>query len=327
MHSFIVKRLITSATVGLALVATASIGQTFPSQPLRIIVPYTAGGAGDAIARPLSQGLAELLGQPVLIDNRPGASTIVGAEVVAKSAPDGHTMFLSAGTALVVNPAAFKTLPYDAVKDFAAVARVVANYHLIVARKGFAPNNIPELVALAKSKPGTISYGTTGYGSSPHFAGMLVESRADIKMLHVPYKGISQVVTDLLGETVDISAVGPSAVTSQVKAGKLKPLVATSEKRMAAYPDVPTMQELGYTGFTSGTWYVIMVRAGTPVAIVNRLNRDINAVLQRPAVKALLEAEAFAVEGTSSPAETAKFIADEYVKWGKIVRDAKIKFD
>ena len=316
-----------SASVALSVFPSPSIGQTFPAKLLKLVVPWPAGGAADVFARPLSQGLGELLGQTVVVENRPGASTIIGTEMVARSAPDGYTLLVASSSALALNPAGYKKLPYDAVKDFVAIAKVVSNYHLIVARKGFAPNNIAELVALAKAKPGGVSYGSTGYGSPTHFGGMLLESMAGVKMLHVPYKGISPVVTDLLGETLDISAVGPSAVTSQVKAGRLKALAATSEKRLPSYPDVPSMHELGYIGFTSGTWYVIVARAGTPAPIVNRLNRDINAVLQRPAVKALLEAEAFTVEGNLSPAEVTKFIADEYSKWGKIVRDANIQFD
>ena len=327
-NGHLVKPLLLAAWMaGLCLSASPSIAQTFPSQPLRLVVPYTAGGAADVAARPLAQGLQELLGQPVLLENKPGASTIVGAEYVARSVPDGHTMLLATGTTLAVNPAAYKKLPYDPVKDFAAVAKVVSNYHLIVARKGFGPNTMAETIALAKSKPGSINYGSTGMGSPTHFAGMLVESMAKVKMVHVPYKGISQVVTDLLGENLDISAAGPSAVTSQVKAGKLKTLAATSEGRLPSYPDVPSMHELGYKGFTSGAWYVIVVRAGTPAPIVNRLNRDINTILQRPAVKTMLQKEEYFVEGNQTPAQVTKYIAGEHAKWGKIVRDAKIQFD
>ena len=312
--------------VALTLATLPCFAQSLPSQ-VRLIVPFTAGGAADVAARPVAQGMQELLGVPVLLENRAGANTIVGAEAVARSAPDGSMLLFSTGSALAVNPAAYKKLPYDAQKDFAAVAKVVSNYHVIVARKGFAPNTIAELVALAKSKPGAVNYGSTGIGSPTHFAGMLMETSANIQMVHVPYKGISQVVTDLLGETLDISAAGPSAVTSVVKAGKLKVLAATSPGRLPTYPDIPSMQELGYAGFTSGAWYVVVARAGTPEATVNRMNRDINTVLQRPAVKATLEREEFFVDGNLSPAQTAKFIADEYVKWGKIIRDAKIQFD
>jgi len=157
-----------TASVGIAALPSPSIAQTFPTHPLKLVVPYTAGGTADVIARGVSQGLGELLGQPVLIENRPGANTIVGAEAVARSAPDGHTLLLCTGSALAVNPAAYKTLPYDAVKDFAAIAKAVSNYHLIVARKGLGPNNIAELVALAKSKPAVVSYGSSGIGSPPH---------------------------------------------------------------------------------------------------------------------------------------------------------------
>jgi tripartite-type tricarboxylate transporter receptor subunit TctC len=310
----------------LTLASAACIAQALPSQ-VRLIVPFTAGGAADVAARPVAQGMQELLGVPVLLENRAGANTIVGAEAVARSAPDGSMLLFSTGSALAVNPAAYKKLPYDAQKDFAAVAKVVSNYHVIVARKGFAPNTIPEVVALAKSKPGAVNYGSTGIGSPTHFAGMLFETSANIQMVHVPYKGISQVVTDLLGETLDISAAGPSAVTSVVKAGKLKVLAATSPGRLPTYPDIPSMQELGYAGFTSGAWYVVVAKAGTPESTINRMNRDINTVLQRPAVKAMLEREEFFVDGNLSPAQTAKFIGDEYVKWGKIIREAKIQFD
>ena len=315
-----------AAIASRAFAAAPAFGQNLPSQ-IRLIVPFTAGGAADVAARPVAQGMQELLGVPVLLENRAGANTIIGAEAVARSAPDGSMQLFSTGSALAVNPAAYKKLPYDAVKDFAAVAKVVSNFHVIVARKGFGPNNIAELVALAKSKPGAVNYGSTGIGSPTHFAGMLIETSANIQMVHVPYKGISQVVTDLLGETLDISAAGPSAVTGVVKAGKLKVLAATSPKRLPTYPDAPSMQELGYAGFTSGAWYVVVARAGTPEATINRLNRDINAVLQRPAVKAMLEREEFFIDGNLTPAQTAKFVADEYTKWGKIIRDAKIQFD
>ena len=306
------------------MIATA---QAYPAQPLKLIVPYTAGGAADVIARQLSQGLAEALGQSVLIDNRPGANTIVAAEVTARSAPDGYTLLLAGSSTVALNPAGYKSLPYDVARDFAPVARVVSNYHLIVSRKGFAPNNVAEFVALAKKKPDSVSYGSTGVGSPTHLSALLIEAMAGVKMLHVPYKGISQVVTDLLGESVDIAASAPTAVISQVKAAKLKGLAATSEARLPTYPDVPTMSELGYKGFSSGAWYVIVVRAGTPAAVLARLNRDINRVLQQAGARKVLEAEAFTVDAPSTQAETLQFIGAETQKWAKVIRDAKLQFD
>ena len=308
-------------------VPITATAQSYPTQPLKLIVPYTAGGAADVIARQLSQGLGESLGQSVLIDNRPGANTIVGAEVTARSAPDGYTLLLAGSSTVVLNPAGYKSLPYDVARDFAPVARVVSNYHLIVSRKGFAPNNVAEFVALAKKKTDSVSYGSTGVGSPMHLSALLIESMAGVKMLHVPYKGISQVVTDLLGESVDIAAAAPTAVISQVKAAKLKGLAATYETRLTSYPDVPTMSELGYKGFTSGAWYVIVVRAGTPAAVLARLNRDINRVLQQPGARKVLEAEAFTVDAPSTQAETLQFISAETQKWAKVIRDAKLQFD
>lgn len=314
---------------GITLLAAASVSwsQAWPTRPLKIIVPYTAGGAADVVARQVTIYLGESLGQPVVLENRAGANTIVGAEFVARSAPDGYTMLLAGSSTLALNTAGYKSLPYDAMKDFTHVAKIVSNYHLIAARKGFAPSTIPEVVALARKKPDSVSYGSTGVGSPTHFAGLLLESMAGIKMLHVPYKGISQVVNDLLGESVDIAASAPTAVIPNIRAGKLKALASTSEKRLPAYPDVPSMWELGYTGFTTGAWYVIDVRVGTPAAIVNRLNKDINAALQQPVIRKVLENEAFAIDGNLTPAETTKWVADEIQKWGKIVRDAKLSFD
>ncbi len=321
------------ATTGLVsgalmLAALAPVqAQNYPVRTVRIIVPFAPGGAADAIARPLSQSLGESLGQSVVVENRAGANTIVAAEFVARSAPDGHILFLASSSTLALNTAGYKKLPYDAMKDFVHTAKVVSNYHLIVARKGFAPNTMAETVALARKKSDGVSYASTGIGSPTHFAGLLIESMAGVKMLHVPYKGIALVVNDLLGEQVDISASAPSAVIPHIKAGKLKALASTSPKRLPAYPDVASMWEMGYTGFTTGAWYVLSIRAGTPAAIVNRLNKDTNAALQQPATRKLLEAEAFSVDGDLTPAETTKFVADEIQKWSKIVRDANIQFD
>ena len=315
-----------SGVLLLAALAPAQ-AQNYPVRPLRIIVPFSPGGAADAVARPLSQSLGESLGQSVVVENRAGANTIVAAEFVARSAPDGHILFLASSSTLALNTAGYSKLPYDAMKDFAHAAKVVSNYHLIVGRKGFAPNTMAETVALAKKKPDSVSYASTGIGSPTHFAGLLIESMGGVKMLHVPYKGIALVVNDLLGEQVDISASAPSAVIPHIKAGKLKALASTSPKRLPAYPDVASMWEMGYTGFTTGAWYVLSIRAGAPAAIVNRLNKDTNAALQQPAIRKLLEAEAFSIDGDLTPAETTKFVADEIQKWSKIVRDANLRFD
>jgi tripartite-type tricarboxylate transporter receptor subunit TctC len=319
-----IPQILTATTLALPLLAQA---QGYPSQPIRFVVPYAAGGAADVVARQIAQHLTEALKQPAVLENKPGANTIVGAEYVARSSPDGHTLLLAGSSTLALNPAGYKKLSYDSLKDFVHIAKAVSNYHLIAARKGFAPSTIPELVALAKKKADGVSYASTGIGSPTHFAGLLIESMAGVKMVHVPYKGISQVVTDLLGENVDFSAAAPTAVIAQIRAGKLKALAATSPTRLPSYPEAPTMQELGFAGFTSGAWYTVSARAGTPAAIVARLNTEVNRGLNLPAAKKLLESQAFAVDGDLTTAQTTKFVADEIQKWGKIVRDANISFE
>ena len=237
---------------------TISYAQSFPSQPLRLIIPYAPGGATDVIARPLANGLGELLGQSVILDHRPGANTIIGAERAARAPADGHTLLLATVSTLAVNPTAYKNIPYDVVRDFEPIAKVASSYHVIVARKGLQANSVKELIALARAKPGTVSYGTTGVGSSLHFAMILLESAAGIKLLHVPYKGSAPVVTALLGEQIDISPIGPASAAGTIRDGRLKALAATSGKRFSAYPDVPTMIELGFPNFTTGAWYCVV---------------------------------------------------------------------
>lgn len=291
-----------------------------------MIVPFPSGGPTDSIGRPISRSLADTLGQPVILDNRPGANSILGADLTAQSAPNGYTMLLGTISTLALNPAGYKSLPYDPMKDFAHVSKLVSSYHLIVARKGLAANTVGELVALAKKAPGSVSFGTTGIGSSGHFAYLMMEAAAGVKMLHVPYRGAAQVVTDLLSENVDITSAGPAVLIPQVRAGKLKALASTSEKRLPAYTDVPSMVELGYKGFITGGWYAMSMRAGTPAAIVSRLNAEINTTLHKPAVKTALEAEGFSVDADLTPEQTTKFVYDEIQKWGKLVRDNNISF-
>lgn len=301
--------------------------QNFPTQPLRLIVPYAPGGATDVIARPLANGLGEALGQNVLIDHRPGANTIIGAEATARAQPDGHTLLLATVSTLGVNPTAYKNIPYDVVKDFEPIAKVASSYHVIVARKGLPANSVKELIALARAQPGTVSYGTTGVGSSLHFAILLLESATGVKMLHVPYKGSAPVVTALLGEQIDISPIGPASAAGTIRDGRLKALAATSEKRFSAYPDVPTMIELGFPNFTTGAWYCIVTRSGLPVATAERLNRESNRVLQQPALRKALDAEGVTLEGNLTRAELGKFIVSEMRKWEKIIRDANIQLE
>lgn len=303
------------------------LAQSWPGRPLRVIVPYPPGGPTDSIARPITQGLTELLGQSAYMEHRPGANSILGADLVAHSAPDGYTMLLATISAMALNPAGYAKLPYDAMKDFTHISKLASSYHLIVARKGFPANNMAELIAYAKKNPGRVSFGTTGIGSSGHIACLMLESVAGVKLLHVPYKGAAIVLTDLLSENVDIHAGGPAPLIPQVKAGKIKAYASTSEKRLAAYPDVPSMTELGYKGYITGGWYSMSVRAGTPSAIASRLNGEINSILNRPAVKSALEVESFSVDADMNLEQTAKFMQEEFNKWGRLIRQNNISFE
>ena len=299
----------------------------YPSRPLRMIVPFPPGGGTDILGRTVAQALGDSLGQSVLIDNRPGANTIIGAELTARATPDGYTLLLAPVTTLAINPGAYAKLPYDAVKDFAPVARLASNYQVISARLDFPARNLAELVKLAKDKPGTITYGSTGNGAPTHFGGVLLEMMAGIKMVHVPYKGNSQVLADLVGGQVDLHWVGPASVQGLVKAGKVKLLAATSDKRLWNFPDLPTVSEGGYAGYTSGAWYAVVTRAGTPRPVVERLNREINTLLAKADVKVSLEKDGFIIDGGGSPADTAAFIAAEIKKWAVLTREAGVKFD
>ena len=312
---------------GMVMTTTPASAQAFPTRPLRLVVPFPPGGGTDNLARPVAQSVGDALGQPILVDNRAGGNTIIGAEFVARSAPDGYTLLLAGMTTLVLNAATYDKLPYDAIRDFAPIARLAANYQVVVTRAGFAPRNLAEMVALAKSKPGTITYASTGNGSPGHFGGVNLEAAAGIKLVHVPYKGNAPAISDMLAEQVDFALFGPSSVQALVKAGKLKVISAAAPARFAAFPDVPTATESGYAGYTSGTWYGVAARAGTPGAIIDRLNREINRALQLRAVKAALEKEGFEVDAGTSPQELARYIAEETRMWTKIARNAKIELD
>lgn len=322
-------RTLISALTALALLVAASsaFAQPYPSRPLRLIVPFPPGGGADILGRTIAQALGETVNQSVLVDNRAGANTIVGAEIAARASPDGYTLLLAPVTTLAVNPAAYSKLPYDPAKDFAPLARIASNYHVVAVRLGFAPNTLAELVTLAKAKPGSITYGSVGNGSPSHFGPVLLETMAGISMLHVPYKGNSQVLADLVGGQVDIHFVGPPSVQGLVKAGKLKVLAATSEKRLPTFPDLPTISESGYAGFTSGAWYAMVTRAGTPAANIDSMNRALNTAMNLPAVKASLDKDGYISDAGATPAQTTAFIAAEIKKWARLTKDAGVKFD
>jgi len=303
--------------VAAALVASVTaVAQAYPARPVRVIVPLAPGGGSDYTARFIGARLSERLGQPVVVDNRPAASGIVGTDLVAKAAPDGYTLLLVFSTH-AQSAQLFKKLPYDPIKDFAPVTEVFATPLVLLVHPSQPIKTIKELVAYAKEHPGKLNYGTSGPGSSPHLMTELLNSMAGIQMTHVPYKGVASVMTALLGGELQIAYSNPVTGAPLWKAGKLRPLGMSGLKRSEAFPEIPTIDETGVPGYEALIWYGFMAPAKTPGAVVDRLHRDVVSVLKMPEVRQTLVAQGNDVIG-NTPAEFAAFINKEADKWGAL---------
>lgn len=316
-------RTILVALVGIAL-APAALAQTWPARSLRIVVPFAAGGATDAVARTLGQALGETLGQTVVIDNRAGAAGALGADLVAKAPPDGYTLLMATTSTHAVLPVLQPKLAYDPMRDFALVSLVARAPNVLIAGPGLAANNVAELIALARAKPDTLNFASSGTGTITHLIGELFKSQAGIRVTHVPYKSGVQSVPDVMSGQV--AYLFDSIVWSlpQIKAGKLKGLAITSSKRSALAPDLPTVAEQGLPGFEGTTWLAIAAPAGTPTEVVNRLQSEIARHLASPDVRQKLAAQGAEAE-SSTPAELAALIRGDMARWGKVIRDAGVK--
>jgi tripartite-type tricarboxylate transporter receptor subunit TctC len=316
---------LTFAFITAATTVTTASAQQYPTKPIRMVVPLAAGGPGDVLTRALAQKLAEQTGQSVIVDNRPGANTNVGTEFVAKAAPDGYTLLVS-GNPLTTNPALYATLAYDPIRDFAPVTLFGLTPLLLVVHPSLPVNNTRELIALARSKPGQLHYGSAGNGSALHLAGEMLNTGAQIKLQHVPYKGVTNAFSDLLGGQISIMFPGAPIALPQVKAGKLRALGVTSAKRSAALPDLPPLQEAGLPGYDVSVWYGVLAPAGTPAAVIARLHAELTKIIQLADIRerwASLGAEPL----QSTPAEFAAFLKADVVKWAKVVRAAGVKID
>ena len=305
--------------------ANATAQQSYPSKPVRIVSPFAPGGGNDNICRIVAPRLAESLKQQVIIDNRPGANGIVGTEVAARSAPDGYTIVLiPSGHA--VNATLYKKLPYDSIRDFSAIT-LVASSPLVVAMHPSVPTkNVKELVALAKARPGQLTYGSAGVGSSGHLAGALFETLTGTKMVHVPYKGMGLVMTDLMGGQVSLTFGTSASVIPQVRAGRLRALATTGPQRSPALADIPTVAESGVPGYEASLWYGLVGPARIPPEIVQRLNTEVVGVLKQAAVR-----ERFAAEGVdvrySTPDEFTRLLASDVERWAKVVQRAGVRLE
>jgi tripartite-type tricarboxylate transporter receptor subunit TctC len=315
---------------GLMLCVSLACGtasaQTYPSKPIRMIVPFTPGGSTDILARALGQKLNEAWKQPVIVENRPGAGGSIGAELVAKAPPDGYTLLMGHIGTLAVNPTFYPKLPYDAVKSFAPVALIASVPNVLVVHPSVPANNVMELVVLAKAKPGQLNYSSGGNGSAAHLAMEYFKLQTGTDIVHVPYKGTSPAVTDVVAGQVSMTMTGAPAVVPQVQAGKLRALGVSSTKRLAAFPQLPTIAEAGVKGFDATQWYGVVAPAKTPADIVKKLNGEIRTIMQSPEMQERLRTEG-AIATVSTPEEFEKFIASEIARWGTVIKTAGMRPD
>ena len=304
----------------LAVFSAGSLSQTYPSRPIRLVVPLSPGGFADTPARMLAPRLSEQLGKQVFIENKPGAGGTIGAEFVAKSAPDGHTLVMTGSTHLISSHL-YKRLPYDALKDFTHITMMASGpYVLVVNPQKLPVASVKELIGAAKSQPGKIDYASSGNGSSQHLTGALFNSMAGVELNHVPYKGSGPAMQDLLAAQVSVSFAGVPNVLGHVRAGKLRALAVTTPKRWSELPEVPTLAEAGVAGYEATLWLSISGPAGMPAPIVERLYAEISKALRDPELQANFRTggvEALAMP----PDELARYMRAENEKWGKVVRD------
>jgi tripartite-type tricarboxylate transporter receptor subunit TctC len=311
----------------LAMAGTAGAADSapWPSHPVKLVVPFAPGGFTDVTARILGQKLSEALGQQFVIENKPGAGSTIGSDLVAKAPPDGYTL-LMVSTTHVISPWIYKHLPYDPIKSFTVVGKLVDSPYVLLVHPKVQARNVREFIALAKAHPEEIHYASSGNGSSQHLMGGLFAAMTGAPIKHVPYKGSSGAATDLVAGVVESSFAGMPNALAQVPAGRLKALAVTTARRAPQLPDVPTMQEAGVPGYDASVWLALLAPAGTPPEIVRRLNSEIARLMVQPDIrKTLLDA---GVEPTpSTPEEMSAYMAQEMARWGKVVKDAGIRIE
>lgn len=316
---------VTAASVLLLAAVDDSQAQTFPTRPIRIIAPYVPGGGVDFVARTIAQKLPEFIGQQVIVENRPGGGTNIGSELVARAAPDGYTLLLG-GVPNTVNVSLFKKLAYDVIRDFAPVVQTTTAPNILAVHPSVPAKSVKELIALAKSRPGELTFASAGIGSSNHLSGEMFRITAHIDIVHVPYKGGGAAVVDLIAGQVSMYFGTTPSTVPHVRTGKLRGLAVTTAKRSQATPDVPTIAEAGLPTFEQSAWHGLFAPAGTPQAVITRLNSDVVRVLRSPDVAGRLAAQGVDVIG-NTPAEFAVFIKQDIEKYAKLVKTAGIKIE
>jgi tripartite-type tricarboxylate transporter receptor subunit TctC len=318
------RKSVLALMLALGAAATTVRADDYPSHPIRLIVPFAAGGAADAIGRIIARNVGAALGQTVVVENRTGSNGLIGTEVVTSAEPDGYTLLLGQSGPISINPGIYRNLPYDPERDLAPVTMTTAYPYIVVVNPSLGVKTLAELVALAKREPGKLNYGTTGVGSSNHLATELFDSRAGIKMTHIPYRGTALAVADLIAGQVQVVFSDPVSALGQVKAGALIALAVTSKERSPVAPDVPTVAESGYPGFDAFAWHGIMAPARTPQPIIDRLNAVIVKALKEPDTLKLIQAQAIQPIG-DSPQAFASFIKQDIAMWKEVAAQAKVE--
>lgn len=319
------KSVVSALTLTLTLIAPASQAQKYPDKPIQIIVPFAAGGGADIVARLLGQRMSETWGQPVIVENRPGASGNIGTGIVAKARPDGYTL-LMASSAYVINPNLYKNIPYDPIKSFVPITQPALLPNILVVNPSLPVKSVTELIAYTKSAPKGVAYASAGTGTGTHLAAEMFKLQAGVEMLHVPYKGGGAVLNDLLGGQVSLTFATLPSVLQYVKTGKLRPLAMTTTKRWSELPDVPTLAESGLPGFEISTWIGLLAPAGTPQSIVDKIHAEVVRIVQLPEVREHFTSLGMEPVG-DTPAQFSQQIKSEVGKYAKLVEASGAKLD
>jgi tripartite-type tricarboxylate transporter receptor subunit TctC len=318
------KKLIHALVAAVAFACTvAAVAQNYPIRPVRLIVPSSPGGGTDITARIMAPELSKLLGQQVVVENRPGAGTMIGGEVVAKSPPDGYTLLMGIST-LAINPAVYRKVPYDALRDLAPITQAVSVPNVVVGHPSLPAKNLKELIALARSRPGELTFASAGLGTSPHLSIELLLSMTRTKMLHIPYKGSGPGIIDLIAGQVQVMAPNMLSGYPHINTGRMRAYGVTGTKRVSSASEIPTIAEAGVPGYEAVQWYGVLAPAGTPRAVIQRLHDESVKVLQLANVRELLVKDGGEPVG-NTPEQFAAFIKTETIKWAKVVKDAGIQ--
>ncbi|SDZ84459.1 Bug family tripartite tricarboxylate transporter substrate binding protein [Acidovorax soli] len=315
-----------SLAAGTAALPGAALAQAYPTKPISIVVPFSAGGTTDILARLVGQYLSTELGQPVVVENKAGAGGNIGGQYAAKAAADGYTLFMGTVGTHAINASLYKKMPFDPIKDFAPLTRVANVPNLLVVNPKQPFKTVPEMIAYAKANPGKINFGSPGNGASPHLSGELFKSLAKVDLTHIPYKGSAPAVTDLLGNQIAIMFDNMPSVIPHVRSGKLRAIAITTSKRSAELPDVPTIAEAGVPGYEAMSWFGMFAPAATPKPVLDKLTGALAKVLANPEVKKKI-ADQGGEPVNETPAQFATFIKSESAKWGKVVKESGASLD